>query len=443
MKNFIDKVRLPNGQIEKLDRLEKVYLIAKDLQKNSPVQFAIFGKPSAPVYQPIIDAEIRYWQSLDKSSPIVYGELQGEENYRERMAAALSRQYGVSVSKDDVIFTSGGRIAIQAASYLIRSLCAGKLVVTTNLFYPDHTGASYSSDDLHHLLLVDVETNMSALTAENLMQTIDGIDKDRIGAFIFCDPNNPMGNVVGKTEWLKIIPILEQYEDSVIVLDEAYAEMVFDNLHESLFSLASDKLRDRIILMRSGTKGFSASGERMAILVSSNKQFSNKIVEYHAANLVHSPKSAQYAYTCAMEQFNEADQLNLAAYYKPMVRNVEALLQETGFAVKSANYVKRQATFYVIADFSVLYGKEMPAKLLEYYVSSTKKSVENNIDLAMYILFKYKLALMPMHFFGAKLNSGLLRITCSFESADEFTALANTIRQINADINGVRVVETC
>jgi aspartate/methionine/tyrosine aminotransferase len=151
---------------------------------------------------------------------------------------------------------------------------------------------------------------------------------------------------------------------------------------------------------------------------------------------VHSPKSAQYAYTCAMEQFNEADQLNLAAYYKPMVRNVEALLQETGFAVKSANYVKRQATFYVIADFSVLYGKEMPAKLLEYYVSSTKKSVENNIDLAMYILFKYKLALMPMHFFGAKLNSGLLRITCSFESADEFTALANTIRQINADING-------
>lgn len=435
MKNFIDRVRLPNGQIEKLNKLEKLYLIAKDLNKKTPVQFAIFGKPSAPVYQPIIDAQMTYWQQLDNTSPIVYGELQGEEAYRERMAKALSRQYQTLVEKDDVVFTSGGRIAIQAASYLIRTLCAGKYVVTTNLFYPDHTGISYSSDDQHNLLLIDVEKDMSAVTSANLRETIDGIDKDNIGAFVFCDPNNPMGNVIGKEEWLKIIPILEQYDNSVILLDEAYAEMVFDELHQSLFSLASEKLRERIILLRSGTKGFSASGERMAILVSRNQRFINKIVEYHASNLVHSPKSAQHAYTCAMEQFNGDEQLRLASFYKPMVRSVEAMLNDTGFSVKHKAYQQRAATFYVLADFSELFGKPLPQELIAIYDSKNKKVIENNVDLAMYILFKYKLALMPMYYFGAKLNSGLLRITCSFEKADELTNMQTILHTIRHDLS--------
>ncbi|ALU45848.1 pyridoxal phosphate-dependent aminotransferase [Pseudoalteromonas rubra] len=434
MINFIDKVKLPNGQIEKLDRLEKLYLIAKELHKKSAVQFAIFGKPSAPVYQPIIDAKIRYWQSIDNQRPIVYGELQGEEAYRERMAKALTRQYQVPVETSSVTFTSGGRIAIQAASYLIRSLFKDKMVVTTNLYYPDHTGISYSSDNAHSLLLVDVESDMSALTAEKLTETLNGIDRDKIGAFIFCDPNNPMGNVVGKQQWQKIIPILEQYPNSVILLDEAYAEMVFDKLHVSLYSLASEQLRKRIILLRSGTKGFSASGERMAILVTANSEFNNKIVEYHAANLVHAPKSAQYAYTCAMEQFCEQGQLKLAAFYKPMVRQVETLLKETGFAVKQANYVERQATFYVMADFSGFYGATLPQALRDIYVSENKIVVENNVDLAMYLLFKYRLALMPMYFFGAKLDSGLLRITCSFESQSEVTHLSNVLHDMQADI---------
>ena len=434
MKNFIDRVHLPNGQIEKLNKLEKLYLIAKDLNKKEPVQFAIFGKPSAPVYQPIIDAQKTYWQQLDNSLPIVYGELQGEDEYRARMAKALTRQYQTPVEKDDVVFTSGGRIAIQAASYLIRSLCANKYVVTTNLFYPDHTGISYSSDDQHNLLLIDVEKEMSSVTSDNLRATLDGIDKDNIGAFVFCDPNNPMGNIVGKEEWLKIIPILEQYENSIVLLDEAYAEMVFDELHQSLFSLASEQLRERIILLRSGTKGFSASGERMAILVSRNQSFINKIVEYHASNLVHSPKSAQHAYTCAMEQFNGDEQLRLASFYKPMVRSVEALLQETDFAVKHDAYQSRTATFYVIADFSDLFGKTLPEDLLAIYDSKSKRVIENNIDLAMYILFKYKLALMPMHYFGAKLNSGLLRITCSFEHEAALENMQKVLRQIRQDL---------
>lgn len=435
MKNTIDKVNLPNGQQEKLDKLEKLYLIAKEVQKKEEVQFAIFGKPSAPVYQPILDAQLEYWKELDNSKPVDYGELQGEEAYRIRMAAALSKQYGVEVGKDDVVFTSGGRIAIQAFSYLFNLKCADNYLVTTNLYYPDHTGISYASDKQHQLLLIDVESAMSAVTEDLLIETLDGIDKDRIGAFVFCDPNNPMGNIIGKEEWLKIIPILEQYENAIILLDEAYAEMVFDQAHESLFSLATEKLRKRIILMRSATKGFSVSGERMAVLVSSNKEYINKIIEYHAANLVHSPKSSQNAYTRAMEVFNVEEQLKLASFYHPIVREVESVLSETQFNIQHPNYQERQATFYVMADMSELFGLEITEEMKKYYSSPNKKYVSNNIDIAMYILFKYKLAIMPMYFFGAKLNSGLIRITCSFEEKEEIEKLKDTFRAIRKDLS--------
>jgi hypothetical protein len=44
MRNLIDKVILPNGQEEKLDKLEKVYLIAKEVQKKRRSTICNFWK---------------------------------------------------------------------------------------------------------------------------------------------------------------------------------------------------------------------------------------------------------------------------------------------------------------------------------------------------------------------------------------------------------------
>ena len=284
-----DKVILPSNQETLLNKLEKVYLIAKEHEKTNEMLFCIFGKPSAPVFQPIVDAEIEYWNSIDAAKPIEYGELQGDIEYRDRMAKALKRHYqNVEFYVNDVIFTTGGRIGIQAISHLFSTSFAGKKIVTTSFYYTDHTGSSYSRDETHDMLYVDV-SDFKALNADSLSKSLEKYRVDEIGGFIFSDPNNPLGNVVGWEEWKKMMPIFEKYKGVPIVIDEAYAEMVFDGNHESLVTVASKDVLDRIILLRSGTKGFSVSGERMAILVTKNHGFMNSILEYHASNLVHTP----------------------------------------------------------------------------------------------------------------------------------------------------------
>lgn len=436
-KNFTaDLVKLPNGNFELLDKLEKVYLIAQDYAKKESVNFAIFGKPSAPVYQPIVDAELDYWESLDRSKSVQYGELEGEEEYRGRMAKALNRLYQLdndcSFNEKHIHFTSGGRIAIQAISYLLRKSFSGKKVVTTSFYYPDHTGKSYANDLNHELIYADISSDFKGLTAAALNEALGVTAIEDVGAFIFSDPNNPTGTIVGKEEWVRIIEVFKRYPNVPIIIDEAYAEMVFDAPHESLISVAPPEIMENIILLRSATKGFSVSGERMAILASKNRKFMNKIMEYHAANLVHCPRSIQHAYTYAMEQFNAQEQIKLAAYYQPMVRRIELCLQQNNLNIQHENYTNRPATFYVMADFSHLIGKPMHKSAKDYYIRE-KKAIENNVDLAMHLLFEYKLAFMPMYFFGATADSGILRITCSFEN-NELEEVCSKLSRIGAEI---------
>ena len=225
----------------------------------SPVVIAAVGRPTAPIFPPLLEAVKEYWANQTGDS-IGYGPLTGIEEHRVRMATALSKSYGVSVSADDVVFTVGGHHAIAASFAAFRSLHPGKKVVVSYPVYPAYSG--WSSHE-NQLVKVDTMPAGGIFSAEALQAALQRESPAEIGMFVFCSPNNPCGYVIAREEWLKIAPILRQYEDSMIMLDEAYMEMSFDP-YTSLLSVAPD-LHSRIILVRSGTKGFSASGERMAI----------------------------------------------------------------------------------------------------------------------------------------------------------------------------------
>jgi aspartate aminotransferase/aminotransferase len=222
----------------------------------------------------------------------------------------------VSVSADDVVFTVGGHHAIAASFAAFRSLHPGKKVVVSYPVYPAYSG--WSSHE-NQLVKVDTMPAGGIFSAEALQAALQRENPAEIGMFVFCSPNNPCGYVIASEEWLKIAPILRQFGDSIIMLDEAYMEMSFDP-YTSLLSVAPD-LHGRIILVRSGTKGFSASGERMAIAgnvagvlctraremlcacapwcaVVGSAAVREKMREYIHESTIHAPRSAQCARIC-------------------------------------------------------------------------------------------------------------------------------------------------
>ena len=46
-----------------------------------------------------------------------------------------------------------------------------------------------------------------------------------------------------------MVPIFEKYPNVPIIIDEVYTELVYDKIHESLVTIASENILERLIII--------------------------------------------------------------------------------------------------------------------------------------------------------------------------------------------------
>lgn len=387
-----------------------------------PLIFAVFGHPTAPLDPKIQEGIALYWKKQG-SLAVQYGDPKGEPEYRKMMTEALNRQYRTEhFTHDDILFTVGGLEGLHNIFYALRKTGKEK-IVTPVPYYPVYSGfrdVDLPCSDLH---LINCMRPPYALTNTFLQESLQTIHQEDIGAFLFCDPNNPLGTTPGFQEWQKIAKTLRCYPNTLIVLDEAYYELNFTGSHISLLHAAPD-LIDRIVLLRSATKGMSAAGERMAITVCKDPTFMEKMLQNSMVEHLHSPKSSQFAYAWAMHHLNEQALANLVNWYRPKVERVKQILQKTGLDQNLP--IPTDSTFYVIANFSCLIGKQMHKKACAV---RKREVIEADLDIAYHLLYEYGLAFCPLSFFGIDPTLGYLRITCS-QQEEEMDILEERLNKL-------------
>ncbi len=390
---------------------------------------AAFGKPTAPLNSHILNGFRQYWSLFPDTASLPYCDTAGTLSCRKMMAEALEEDYGVRFDPEEVIFTVGACGALQAAFHAIHQLHpTGKLVAITP-YYPQylvlHGGAG--QNNIHP---IDVAKTGFRLTFEAFKESLRKIEDREISAFVFCDPNNPCSTVVGKEEWLKIAALLNEHPGIPIVVDEAYAEMCFEEEHASLLKVVPE-LADRIILVRSATKGLSAAGERMAMAAVRDKKVRSLMLDYLTNISLHSPASHHYAYAYAMKHLTQEDKHALAAFYQQRVAVVQKALNDLGIALKDKLY-RPNATFYLLADLSKLKGRPLHPKAA-YILKKTdlEPIIETDLDVAFHLLLAKKLALSPLSFFGMDPGECIMRITCS----DEPVILQTMASRLEEELN--------
>jgi aspartate/methionine/tyrosine aminotransferase len=429
-------IRLPNGITVAME-FGNLYYLAKTYEDaNSQTLMAIVGKPTAPLSNYIKQGMMDYWQKISSKDAIDYGHTQGEKEYRDMIAEAINREYELTdqFHGDEVLFTVGGAAGLQNIFYMLRHLDPEGVIVTPTPYYPNYRGnqGNGETNNIHFVNLIDCKT--AKLTSHCLKGSLDQLHGKKVIAFLFCDPSNPMGTTVGLEEWKSIAKILQDYPEAYIILDEAYAEMVFYGPHQSLIK-AAPHLMDRIILIRSATKGLSAAGERMAITVTKNKQIMNLMVAHNTIRMLHAPKSHQHAYAYALSHITRQDYQHMAAYYQPKVMYIYDTLKELGFIPQGLDY-KPDSTFYVLADLSLLIGQPLSTEAQKILIDNTSGKIESDLDIAVHLLTKYHLALAPLSFFGVDAHKGWLRITCSLDQ-DGLEKIVNIFKQIKQDCQSV------
>lgn len=136
------------------------------------------------------------------------------------------------------------------------------------------------------------------------------------------------------------------------------AQAIKDKENASLAKLAPELL-DRIIIMRSATKAFSAAGERLAVLMAFDPVFMRELKTLQINTVGHAPRSLQKAYAETMANLNEKEHLLMKYFYKAKVDYVTQRAKQMGITLPSAEY-RTEGTFYVPVDLSELFGMKIP-----------------------------------------------------------------------------------
>ena len=320
------------------------------------------GQPDFPTPKNILEAA----NKAIKDGHHGYTPSNGILQLREAVSEHIFKKYQTIVSPDKVLITPGGKPVIFFASLIFGELGA-------EIIYPDPGFPIYRSmikySGATPVPLYLQERDNFEINLEKLESLIN--NKTRL--IIINNPNNPTGSYMNENKIKKIVSILEKYPNLVILSDEIYSEMIFDN-NKMPSLLKYESIRNRLIILDGWSKTFCMTGWRLGWSV-----WPAKIIEYANKLCVndHSCPSSisQYAGLEAL-QGPKDEVLNIVKEFEKRKNFIYEALNK----LEKINCFKPGGTFYAFPN-----------------ISKTKMSGKEFSDIA---LNKFGVALVPGSSFG-------------------------------------------
>lgn len=228
--------------------------------------------------QPDIPTPEVMWKALRDGLPrtLAYSPSGGIPELRE----AFSRYYsghGIDLDPAEILITAGGSEAILFALGAIAD--PGDDVLIPEPLYANYLGNA-------GLLGIGVRT-VPCTAEEGYHLPPEEVWKEAIGprtrAILLCNPGNPTGTVYEEAEIDRVVRLAED-RGLYLVVDEVYREFCYDGrTHRSI--LRRKEVADRVLLVDSISKRFSACGARIGCLATKNKEIFETCMKFAQARL--------------------------------------------------------------------------------------------------------------------------------------------------------------
>ena len=181
------------------------------------------------------------------------------------------KKYDMHYEKDEIIITNGGSEALLFS--VIATMDHGDEVLVPEPFYTNYNGFTSA---------VDVKVSPITTSAEDGFhlpnrETIEELIKPKTKAIMLSNPGNPTGVVYTKEEVEMLSSLAKEY-NLFIIADEVYREFVYDGLEFTSFGNMKD-IQDRVIIVDSVSKRYSACGARIGSVASKNKELIAQILK--------------------------------------------------------------------------------------------------------------------------------------------------------------------
>jgi aspartate aminotransferase len=205
----------------------------------------------------------------------------------------------------------------------------------------------------------------------------------RTKAVILCSPSNPTGAAYTEDETRALIDVVRKH-DCWLIVDEIYAELVYDGFRFVSAAAIAPDLRDRLIIVDGVSKTFAMTGWRIGWALAPAPLI--KALDVVQGQSTTNPTAvAQHAAVAALRgPMSEFAKIR-AAFEKRRDKMVSGLGSIPGVRCR-----KPEGAFYAFADCRGLYGLEWNGK-----------AIGTDEDVAFWLLDKAHVAAVPGRGFGA------------------------------------------
>jgi aspartate aminotransferase len=305
-----------------------------------------------------------------------YTDVKGIEPLREAVTQKYQREYGLSYRKEDVLISCGAKHSLYNIFQAI--IAPGDEVVIPAPYWVSYSDIAVLAGGVPKFIATSESTGFR-ITPEQLSATLT--TKTRL--FVLNSPCNPTGASYNHDELLAIGRILEKH-DCLIVSDDIYEKIVYDNFAVHNLVALCPALRERTIIINGVSKTYAMTGWRIGYAIGPNDVISaaGKIQSQSTSN------ATSIAQAAALEALRGA-QDEVTQMVREFAKRRDVIVEGLN-RIPGIRCLKPQGAFYVFPNIAALLNKTANGRMLK-----------TPCDLADYLLEKAQVAVVPGEDFGS------------------------------------------
>lgn len=329
------------------------------------------GEPDFNTPKNIINAAIKAMEDGNTKYTSVNGILQ----LREAICKKFKDDNGLEYNPSQIVVSTGAKQSL--ANTFLAILNPGDEVIVSTPYWVSYPELIKLADGKPVFVEGDEKSNYK-FTKENLEKAVTAKTK----AIVLNTPNNPTGTIYNKEE-LEVIADFAKKYDIIIISDEMYEKLIYDNEnHISIASLSKDAY-ERTIVINGLSKSYAMTGWRIGYCAASEK----------IAKLMISIQSHVTSSVCSITQYAALEALN--GPQDEITKMINEFEKRRNYminrieSIDNLSIVKPKGAFYIMINIENCLGKEINGKILN-----------DSMEFCASLLENEKLAVIPGKAFG-------------------------------------------
>ena len=339
------------------------------------------GEPDFDTPQYIKDAgKTAIDQGLTKYTPV-----DGTSSLKKAIINKFKQENNLDYSMDEIIVSSGCKQSIFNLLQVL--LDEGDEVIIPQPYWVSYVDMVLYSGGKPVLLETQYDKNFDIDPNQ-----LESLINEKTKLFMLNSPNNPSGKYFDSKLLVQLADVLEKHKQVFVSSDDIYEHIHWHKEKFQNMANVCPALRDRIIILNGVSKAYSMTGWRIGY-AAGNKEVIKKMKTLQSQSTSCASSISQAAACAALSSECKELSAMTAEYKKRHDYVVGELNKISGVTCKETD-----GTFYVFPSF------------IEYIKNS--KTINNDSDLALYLLNTAKVAVVPGSAFGTK---GHIRISIAID----------------------------